>query len=94
MSADNWSICPKCRKNAVIEKEKQAAEVISSYGKIPREKWLELKCAADTQLDLDQTLREDYEIGIDENGEFFVDYYASCNCGFKFSFTEKRALTN
>lgn len=30
------------------------------------------------------TLREDYETGIDEDGEFYFYYSGGCECGFKF----------
>ena len=37
------------------------------------------------------TLREDYDIGIDENGEFEIDYCASCKeCKFQFKFNYKQ----
>lgn len=42
---------------------------------------------------LDDTLREDYEIGVSSKGEFFVDYGASCGvCGFVFSHSHKEPL--
>jgi len=38
-------------------------------------------------IDIRETLREDYEFYLNDEGEFFVSYKASCDrCGFKYSF--------
>ncbi len=87
MSADNWAICPKCnaRKLAVRNASKQAAE--DAYGKAPPSEYLELLRIASLPVTREQTLREDYGIGIDDEGNFSVDYQAGCACGFTFRFT-------
>ena len=39
------------------------------------------------------TLREDYDIGIDEDGEFEISYWASCEeCKFQFKFDHKQKV--
>jgi Fe-S cluster biogenesis protein NfuA len=36
---------------------------------------------------VENSLREDYEIGIEENGYFYVEYAGKCDdCGFSFHF--------
>ncbi len=56
MSADNWAICPRCKKNKQL-----------------------------TGID-EYTLREDYEIGI-QDGEFYARYKGRCNsCDFDFRY--------
>ncbi len=90
MSADNWTICPQCRREAIAEKERLVEECAKAYGKVTPEEWTALTTESHKPLpDLD-TLREDYEIGVESSGEFFVSYGCSClNCEFKYSFRQK-----
>lgn len=100
MSADNWSICPKCVKNRTQELEKKKAEIVKNYGKVSSEEYFrlidslkkeEVSCSFETKEVL--TLREDYEIGISENGEFSVGYSCSCStCAFLFRFKHKEVV--
>jgi hypothetical protein len=90
MSADNWTICPQCKLIAEKKHEKNLQEVTEMYGKIPIDEFLDRTIIVNK---LDSSLREDYELGIDEDGEFYVYFSASCEeCGFKFSFKETRKL--
>lgn len=94
MSADNWTRCPNCTKQAREQKEKHAQVLADAYGKVPREKYLALeKEANDRQLvQFEDTLREDYEIGI-WNGEFTVSYGASCSvCNFKYEYKYEKKI--
>lgn len=89
MSADNWGNCPQCKILHASHVERLRATASEAYGKVPVEEWQELNNAAKSAEATDQgeTLREDYEIGIDEDGEFAVSYSAKCDrCGFKFRF--------
>ena len=92
MSADNWTICPKCKKTNDEKNKKRILAAGKKYGKIPSDVYINLVVEANKPIVIESTLREDYEIGVCEDGEFFVSYSASCSvCGFKFSFkhTEK-----
>lgn len=40
-----------------------------------------------------ETVREDYEQGI-LNGEYFVDFHAQCDCGFKFVFEHREKVVS
>jgi len=94
MSADNWVTCPRCLANAKKEKEDLIAKKNDCYGKIPEDKYLELVFEADKPIENEQTLREDYDIGIDGD-EFSVNFRASCTkCGliYKYSFNEQLKL--
>lgn len=86
MSADNWAKCPRCLKQAA-DKKKAAEEAMQlGYGKVPQEEFLVLKAEADAPIALEDTLREDYEVGIWQY-DFRLHYDASCEvCGFKFSY--------
>lgn len=87
MSADNWAFCPQCVKKAEIFKEKEIKKANQSYGKVTPEEYLDLRKAAETPVDLEQTFREDYSIGVDGKGGFIVDYSGSCKvCGLKYSY--------
>jgi hypothetical protein len=83
MSADNWGVCPQCEKN-IRETRK------SLYGQVTESEYLRL---VDKGKMLESTLREDYEIGIDQDGEFYVSYLGHCDmCGFEFSYEYKQQL--
>lgn len=92
MTADNWAYCPQCQRLAKIATDKRNETLENAYGKLAREEYLVLAEeteAANSQLPR-QTLREDYEIGIDE-GDFFAAYSASCSvCHFEFEFKHAR----
>lgn len=87
MSADNWAICPKCKQLKEKGRESLARKVEESYGKISASEWLEAKEKLDTPTRLEQTLREDYEIGISEDGGFYVRYEGHCRvCDFHYEY--------
>ena len=75
MSAENWAQCPVCTK-------KFEAERLTLYGSVPEDKYLSEVKRIEGAIKA-QNLREDYELGIDLEGNFFVKYYATCSiCGF------------
>lgn len=87
MSANNWCVCPKCKE--------AEDKVGSSYGKVSEEEYLAaLNQREQAGEDLTLTLREDYEIGVDVHGEFFVSYACRCSkCGFNFGYTYSKKLS-
>ena len=97
MSANNWTQCPRCFvKNRATAEEKEKL-YIASYGKVSPEEFDRLrddarsfrKTIAEDDL-FCATLREDWDIGIYEDGTFAVVYSASCGtCGFKFEYTHE-----
>ena len=92
MSADSWTLCPKCEKKRMADLKILTEEVEWSYGKVDKDHYLKLvnklSVAENYKLGHEEyTLREDYEVSIDEGGEFYVDYRGSCAvCGFEFSY--------
>lgn len=91
MSADNWGTCPRCMKKFEARVEEQTDAMRAAYGTVPADEYLrmqrDLVALTQTERPDDDTLREDYGIGIDSDGEFFVRYSASCeNCGLTYSF--------
>ena len=90
MSAKNWAICPKCGKTVEEIRENLRAEAKKAYGQIPEKRYLNMVTEAEAYIVIEDTLRENYEIGI-WNGEFFISYHGHCDkCGFvkKFETTE------
>jgi hypothetical protein len=85
VNASNWAVCPKClrkRREAVAKAEKKSSD---SYGKVSKEAYQSLhKKAADLASEgQEPTLQEDYELGIYEDGSFYVRYTANCEqCSF------------
>ena len=84
MSADNWAICPKCEANDEIELENEAKWLEENYGKVDADNWLAARERhhAHQNLPTENTLREDYDIGV-WDGEFHVNYRGRCTkCGY------------
>ena len=78
MSADNWTACPACIKLADQEYEELERRVHTDYGKITVEEYSRLLMAVKKKPELDSTFREDYELGVDEDGLFMVKYRGRC----------------
>lgn len=93
MSANNWAICPKCNRQRVETIKRLDCSIVEAYGKLPQDKYLELVAARDNPPRLQNTLREDYEIGMYDAERFVVSYRAHCGaCGFAFSFKHEELV--
>lgn len=92
MSADNWTICPKCNIDFEKKEKKIKLDAKNAYGNVSEEEYRELVKKASTPMVLEETLREDFGIGI--RGEVFeVVYASSCLvCGFKYEFSHKKEI--
>lgn len=87
MSADNWAICPKCQELTDDRQEMLEEKLSKSYGVVPPEEYLRLFENSRKKVNLEPTLREDYEIGILNTAEFYVRYEAVCRtCGFSYAY--------
>jgi hypothetical protein len=90
MGADNWGICPKCKHNREKEITVKEKKLESSYGSVALGKYQAMQAELETlkATKLIETLREDYEIRTDEDGEFMVSYGCKCNvCGWGHEYT-------
>lgn len=86
MSADNWTTCPRCFATELKRVESVMEKAKSSYGKVKAEEYAALQAEAVKPMNVQNTLREDYELGL-YGGEFQIDYACSCSeCGFSFNF--------
>lgn len=96
MSADNWGTCPRCRKLAIAKRAARQEEIEQSYGKVPADQYRAMmKEIAESEIagELDDTLREDYEMGITAAGKFRVIYQGRCEaCGFTFAFKHEEQV--
>ena len=87
MSAKNWRKCPRCLRQAETERREKLAEAERAYGIVPPARFLRLNEEATAEPVLRDTLREDYEIGVNERGVFEVRYRAECQkCDFGFEY--------
>lgn len=95
MSADNWTKCPQCKLNTEIEKSTLLARAESQYGKVDAKQYTLMVDAAKAigAKELKQTLREDYSIGLDEDGRFYTSYSCYCNvCFFEFTHDHNQSV--
>lgn len=89
MSADNWGYCPKCSKQRLGTENKLADEMMQakklnslSAFEEAKEKYNEF-----IRQELRNTLREDYECCITQDGNFYISYSGVCQeCGFSKQF--------
>ena len=87
MGADNWAICPNCKKKIENARAKLIEKANKSYGKVNPEEYLAMLRRAEKEEEIERTLREDYELGISEDGQFYVNYRSSCKvCGFHYDY--------
>jgi hypothetical protein len=83
MSADNWSVCPRCFSRAQKEAREKWENVMALYGQIPVDEF-DRKRATLTEPKADSfiTFREDYEFYGADEGEIHADYGGECSaCG-------------
>jgi hypothetical protein len=91
MSADNWVVCPQCKKNVEKRLDNLEEKLKLSYGKVSQEEYSylvdSLKEETESIDELDHTLREDWELNMDDDGEVYIKYSCSCTkCGFNYKF--------
>ena len=88
MSADSWAICPQCSEAAIQAQRERQEKAKAAYGKVPAEEYLTLLELVSPSPILEENLREDYEIGTNVYGMFYVSYQCSCSkCGFSYQFS-------
>lgn len=94
MSANNWRVCPRCKRQNDEERAKEQAEVEGQYGKVPAAEYTRLlEKSKKRSPTICENLREDWEIGIDQDGTFFVIYHCSCDvCDLNFTFRHKEGI--
>jgi predicted DNA-binding protein len=85
MSADNWRPCPVCERKAAAAIETRRDKLASKYGKIPAAEFVAESAAIESDAlkfgteEMERTLREDFEQGIDDDGDFYLAYSGYCS---------------
>ena len=96
MSADNWAVCPKCKKDEAEKLKRMSVELNEAYGNVPPSRYDEMSKALANYRNKTEnslTLREDYSQGIDIEGVYSVEYGGTCEkCGFTFSYKYEKKL--
>jgi DNA-directed RNA polymerase subunit RPC12/RpoP len=99
MSADNYARCPKCSFVSSKKRRSIDEELTKAYGKISEKEYIELRNQLLPQFDdgfrddQETSLREDYRIEMDVNGEFSVSYLARCSkCDFSFEYEHTQSV--
>ena len=93
MGADNWSMCPKCKKMTLDKHYEQLDKIRKKYGEMSFDEYEKAIFAANVPIKLDETLREDYEFCMDDEGFFDAKFLARCDrCGFKFNFRHSEQI--
>lgn len=95
MSADNWTVCPRCKARHIAKRIEARAVANNSYGAVPLEQWQALdKAADDLAQDWDhKTFREDYEIYGADEGSIEVSYRGGCGeCGLSVGFVHSHEI--
>ena len=97
MSADNWAACPQCSQSEWDRYWERVEKVKLNYGLVSANAYVEMvKGVEDSRPKEDKahyTLREDYELGINDDHRFKVTYKARCDrCGFRYSFMEEEHI--
>lgn len=89
MSANKWGVCPQCVARTTYDNIAMARKVVEAYGSVTQEKYAALSVQAYKMRhsEPEESMREYYEIGINSEGKFEVDYATSCDtCDFRFTY--------
>lgn len=87
MSANNWRTCPQCLARAKVHQQNLRDRAARAYGKVPRDKYEAMCRKASEPISLEEEFREDWDIGTDDHGDFYVRYRGNCQrCGLTHEF--------
>jgi hypothetical protein len=89
MSADNWTVCPRCEDQRQQQIATKRAEADAAYGSVTVTEFDELRSAAETLAAVTpkQTFREDYSFSGTTSGTVEYGYVGSCSvCSLRCSF--------
>ena len=93
MSADAWRVCPKCKHRAEVARNEKIKKADAAYGRITPDEWKRMNDDANKPIKLGETFREDYEILMDESGEFSIRYSGRCTkCGWGHEFDHSECV--
>lgn len=102
MSADNWRVCPRHQVIDTEARNKFAAAVAAAYGQVPIAEFDVMRAQLNEWTPLPETFREDWEIGVEGNGDeavLYISYVGSCqgagdspSCGLRIAFKHEQGM--
>lgn len=95
VSADNWRACLRCAARREAELAAEQVGIDEDYGQVPVDEFDQrrLDLANKRAEPVKETFREDWEIGVFDDGEFFVSYRGGCSvCDLRHEFKHAEAL--
>lgn len=95
MSADNWTVCPRCQARRNRELRDMDQEIAESYRQVPLDEYMQMQAERDVMREetLLRTFREDYEFYGADEGTVTVDYSGSCQkCGLETHFDHEHKI--
>lgn len=95
MSADNWGVCPRCYKKHKEKIQQKQEEFDEQYGRVSQEDYIQMNNFLTNLIrsGVPDNLREDYEVGLEKDGEFSIGHWCQCSdCGFHFSFRHEEQV--
>jgi len=93
MSANQWSVCPRCRQTAAEEHKAAKKRLTESYGEVDKAEYDRLQRQLENFNEkLPDTLREVWEFQL-INGSLNIYYGCTCEaCNFKFDFVHEEPV--
>lgn len=89
MSADNWMVCPRCKAEDAAARQRHEHLIGEKYGQISQMQYAKLCQDLKDWPKVPDEMREDWELGMDEDGTFYVSYRCECQaCGFAHYFKQ------
>ena len=83
MGADRWQECPNCKRETEAYRKGLQQAAKAAYGKVSAERYAELTAQGQAEIEQHEQFLEDWELGMCEDGKFFVSYNGWCQvCGF------------
>lgn len=94
MSADSYSVCPRCAFLAKKARAKALESAEKAYGQVPADAYRRMILEAEAMPEVPKVhdLEEYYSFDIDLAGVFTVKYHCGCRkCGFEHKFEAQQA---
>ena len=89
MSADNWTLCPKCTERISREQKEKEQKIDSQYGVLPPSDFVRQYKESRNVINQEETLREDYDF-YNNDGILLIKYRCGCSeCDFVYEFKKK-----
>lgn len=90
MSADSYSVCPRCKKAALKEYEDLQRQLHEGYGVLPLAEFDELRARAEKPFEIEESVREYYEFHLDpDESVLHISYHGKCdNCALEIKVSE------